>query len=46
VETRNITRQDWEDVRVDFDHEDVVLSVHATGWAWEHSFISYRIEKN
>ena len=46
VETRNITRQDWEDVRISFDHEDIVLSVHATGWAWEHSFISYRIEKS
>ena len=45
VETRNITKQDWEDVRVDFDHEDVVLAVHVTGWAWENSFITYRIEE-
>ncbi len=45
VETRNVKRQDWEHVRVDFDNEDIVLSVHANGWAWEHSFICYRIEK-
>jgi len=44
VEMRNIRRQGWEDFRIGFDHEDVVISVHATGWVWEHSFISYRIE--
>jgi hypothetical protein len=30
---------------VDFDEEDVVIEVHATAWAWEHSFITYRIEE-
>ena len=45
AEAKHIMTQDWEDIRVDFDKEDVVIEVHATAWAWEHSFITYRIEE-
>jgi hypothetical protein len=45
VASQNIAQNDWETLRVDFDREDVVLQVHATGWKWENSFITYRIEK-
>jgi hypothetical protein len=45
VLSQNIAQNSWETLRVDFDKEDVVLQVHATGWAWENSFITYRIEK-
>ena len=44
VEAKHIMTQGWEDFRVDFDEESVVVEVHATAWAWEHAVITYRIE--
>jgi hypothetical protein len=33
----------WKPFTVSYDHEPVILKSHATGWIWEHSFISYSI---
>lgn len=43
--SQHIARNDWETLRVDFDKEDVLIEIHATGWKWENSFLTYRIEK-
>ncbi len=35
----------WQTVAVPFDKNDVVVVIQATGWQWEHAFITYRIER-
>ena len=40
-----ITEDKWINLSVDFDHESVALEVHATGWYYEHSFVTYKVTK-
>ncbi len=35
----------WLTVPIPFDKNDVIVVVQATGWQWEHAFITYRIER-
>jgi hypothetical protein len=45
VEDEAIHRGRWEFFKVKFDHQPVVLQIHATQWHYENSFITYTIEE-
>ena len=45
VESEEIIENKWINFSIDFDNESVALEVHATGWYYEHSFVTYKVTK-
>lgn len=45
IEAATIQEKDWEYFGIEFDHESLRIEIQATGWYYEHAFITYRVEE-
>ncbi len=41
AEEDELQGKSWQSYSIKYDHEPVVLQIHATGWHYEHGFVTY-----
>ncbi len=41
VEEEELDGKSWQSFSIVYDHEPVALTIHATGWHYEHGFVTY-----
>ena len=41
IEDEELDGKTWKSFSIIYDHEPVVLGIHATGWKYEHGFVTY-----